>query len=365
VNTAAAVPPAGPARTASLPATLWQLDAVRGAAACYIAAAHLCRERLSAQFPRLDFCLSFGQEAVVVFFLLSGFVIHLSVEQKPGLSFGRYLRARAVRLYPLLILTLLLALVIARAQHSTDPRTEWPVLLGNLLMLQDWGVVKPGVWVEVYAGVLVLWSLSYEWWFYVLYYPISRGLAAARQVWLVAALSVSQALLGWYWPNQASRFLMYFALWWTGVELARAWLTRRPLRLGSVAPSLLTLAALALVQAIAAWRAQAAGLRLQAGVHPVLELRHFVAAIGVTLGALLWHRLRWVGMRPLLGVFVYVAPWAYALYLLHEPLALHLNLFGFIAAPLGRVLADAAFVCLAAWLAETYYQRWCRRLFLP
>lgn len=357
--------PADPIPNRPAAQTLWQLDAVRGAAACYVAAGHVCRDQLDTVVPGLRLFLSFGQEAVIAFFLLSGFVIHWSVEHKPGLGFKDYLKARAVRIYPLFLLTLLLALAIARLQHSTDPRTEWPVLLGNVLMLQDWGGVKPGVWVDVYAGVLVLWSLSYEWWFYMMYYPIRRRIPAALQAWIVAGISVSQAVVYLWWPNQASRFLLYFSIWWTGVELARAHLAHRPLNVRTLAVPFATLAAVAALLAFQVWQVRAAGLPLQAGAHPVLELRHFAAALGITGAALLWRHWHWVGFRPLLGGFARVAPWAYALYLLHEPLALHAGLMRFAAHPVPRFMLEALLVCGTAWLAETYFQRWCRRILLP
>jgi peptidoglycan/LPS O-acetylase OafA/YrhL len=353
-------------RIAGTPGTnsLWQLDAVRGAAAAYIAAGHICRDQLDAVVPGLRFLLGFGQEVVIAFFLLSGFVIHWSVEHKPALRFGTYLRARAVRIYPLFILTLALTLFLARLHDSTDPRTGWPTLLGNLLMLQDWGAIKPGVWVEVYGGVLVLWSLSYEWWFYMLYFPLSRKIPRDRQILVVAVITVSQALVYLWYPNQASRFLLYFSIWWTGVELARAKLAGLPLTLATLAGPIAIVTAIAGLLGFEVWREQANGVILQAGVHPVLELRHFMAALILTGGALLWHRLHWAGFRPLLGGFARLAPSAYAVYLLHEPLVLHAGLMNFVANPLLRVLFDAVMVLTAAWLAEKYIQGWCRRVFL-
>lgn len=353
-------------RLASNPAaaTLWQLDAARGAAACYIVAGHLCRDELGAAVPGLRFLLGFGQEAVIAFFLLSGFVIHWSTEHKPGLRFGEYVKARAVRIYPLFLLTLLLTFVIAHLRSPVDPRASLGNLLGNVAMLQDWSGVKPGVWVEVYAGVLVLWSLSYEWWFYLLYYPISRRLPPGRQVWVVALVSLGQAAVYLFYPNQASRFLLYFCIWWTGVELARAKLGGRPMNLRTFGPSLGTLVLVAALLGSGAWQEARAGEVLRAGTHPVLELRHFIAALGLVTGALLWHRLRWAGFRLLFGGFIRVAPWSYALYLLHEPLALHAAPFRFVDFAWLRVLLNVAFVCGVAWLAETHFQRWCRRIFL-
>ena len=343
------------------PQVLWQLDAVRGAAACYIATAHLARDQLGPMVPGLRFLLGFGQEAVIVFFLLSGFVIHWSTAQKPGLEFGAYLRARALRIYPLLILTLALAGVVAWIQGATDPRVSWKVLLGNLLMLQDWGEIKPGVWVDTYAGILVLWSLSYEWWFYMLYYPLSRKFSASSQIWAVAAISISQAVVYALYPNQASRFLLYFCIWWTGVEMARAKLAGRPLTLVTLAKPLTIVALAGAFLGFGVWRDHAAGVALRPGVHPVLELRHFAAALGIVLLALLWHRNQWLGFRRLFGVFIPVAPFGYGLYLLHEPLALHANLMRFAAAPVLQFLLNAVMVLAAAWFAENYFQAWCRR----
>ncbi len=344
--------------------SLWQLDAARGAAACYIAAGHLCRDKLDVIVPGLRRLLDFGQEAVIVFFLLSGFVIHWSTAHKPGLTFGAYLRARAVRIYPLFLLTLLLGLLLTQRQMPPDPRVSWPVFLGNVLMLQDWGTIKPGVWVDVYAGILVLWSLSYEWWFYMLYFPLSRKINPPRQVWVVAALSLSQAILYLWLPNQLSRFLLYFCIWWTGVELARTKLAGQPLRARAIGVSLGTMALVAAVLGCGVWRAAVTGAELRAGTHPFLELRHFLAALLITGGALAWHRLHWAGFRTLFGGFVRLAPLTYAIYLLHEPIVLHGNPLGFIAnVPLQTAL-NAALVLLVAWLAEHYFQRWCRRLFL-
>ena len=48
-----------------------------------------------------------------------------------------------------------------------------------MLMLQDRSYAKPGVWVSLVGGNAPLWSLSYEWWFYMAYFPM-RSVAAAQ-----------------------------------------------------------------------------------------------------------------------------------------------------------------------------------------
>jgi peptidoglycan/LPS O-acetylase OafA/YrhL len=358
-------PAPGPGGGAVAPLVLWQLDAVRGAAACYIACAHLLRDPLEGLIPGVRILFGFGQEAVIAFFLLSGFVIHWSVAHKPGLRFGAYLRARAVRIYPLLVLTLLVAALVARGQNPPDVRASWPTFLGNLLMLQDAGFVKPGVWVETYAGVLALWSLSYEWWFYMLYFPLGTKLPPGAQARVVAAISLSQALVYLWWPNQASRFLLYFCIWWAGVEFARAKIARQPPNLPALAVPVGTIALVALVLVCDAWRWHAAGHPLSLGTHPILELRHFVAALAIIGAVLLWRRVHWAGFKLFFGGFARIAPWSYALYLLHEPLGVHAHWLDFVSNLPLRAGLDILLVFLLAWLAERYVQSWSRRVFLP
>ena len=333
---------------------LWQLDAIRGAAALYIAAGHLCRAHLPGHLS-LQLVFSFGQEAVMVFFLLSGFVIHWSVAPKPDLSFGRYLRQRALRIYPLFLLTLLLTGLIGVWLHSPDPRFGWDTLLGNVFMFQDFAIVKPGSFVDVYGGVSVLWSLSYEWWFYLLYFPLSRFTPMAWQPDAVALISLSQLGVHLVWPNFASRVLLYFCVWWIGVELARWQLapsaeTRKLLRRALLTVALATVA----LGLNAALRHPPAGLR--PGVSPVLEFRHLAAALGITAVALGWHRLNWKGFRPLFGSFTVLAPVSYALYLLHEPLGVHLPWREWIPSATGRIPVVAAVVALAAIIGERVFQ---------
>ena len=339
----------------------WQLEAARGAAAAYIALSHIVGNQTSEPWI-IRAALGFGQEVVILFFLISGFVIHWSVVHKPDMGFGAYLRARTLRIYPLFLLTLGLAAAIAHSHEPSDPRASLGTFFGNVLMLQDWGTIKPGVWVETYAGVLALWSLSYEWWFYMLYFPIAKKIPATAQAGVVAAVSVSQALLYAWYPNQASRFLIYFCIWWVGVELAKATINRMPLNLRTLRLPLGTVALVTLVLAIGAWQWPASGRLLRAGTHPILELRHFIAALGITGIALVWHRFKWAGFKKLIGPFVFVAPWSYALYVLHEPIGVHAKWFDFIPDHRLRIVLTLLLVSMSAWLAERYFQTWCRRL---
>lgn len=136
---------------------------LRGFAAAYVFAGHLLLARLPQGFGGARFLLSFGQEAVMVFFLLSGFVIFHSTHQHRDKSFAGYFYRRWKRIYPIFLLALGLAWLVAWVSSGVKPAVSGRELAGNLLMLQDFGFAKPGVWVTPFLGNLPLWSLSYEW----------------------------------------------------------------------------------------------------------------------------------------------------------------------------------------------------------
>ena len=171
--------------------------------------------------------LSFGQEAVILFFLLSGFVIYYaSLRGARILRFGNYFSHRFRRIWPTFLISLALAYVASCIGASQSG--GWRQFLGNLAMLQDNSFLKKGVWVDTFAGNTPLWSLSYEWWFYMMFYPIISLLffQPRRQMVLTFSLSVLGFLSYQAIPNQISLFLGYFFIWWVGVEL-RASIRRR------------------------------------------------------------------------------------------------------------------------------------------
>lgn len=130
------------------------------------------------------FVAGFSHASVILFFVLSGYWISRSVEQRiaRGWVWRDYLSDRfarvAIVLAPALLLGGLLDLTGTLLLHTpthlgvTDTyvlRTDvaanlaWPVWLGNLALLQDI-VVRP------LGSNGPLWSLGWEWWFY-LWYP--------------------------------------------------------------------------------------------------------------------------------------------------------------------------------------------------
>jgi peptidoglycan/LPS O-acetylase OafA/YrhL len=202
-----------PARAGALDARFsLYLDGARACAALAVVVAHFGYFRIfdDAQIARIP---DFGREAVIAFFVLSGFVIAYSAEHK-NLTAASYVAARAARLYsvvlPVLALSFVLAAVVQDALHvPTDEayelRRPWLYVPFHLAFLGDvWSFVERPPWLIPY------WSLDYEAWYYVLFgvFHFTRG----RRRWLAAS-----AVLAFVGP----RLWLLLPVWLSGVALYR------------------------------------------------------------------------------------------------------------------------------------------------
>ncbi len=118
-----------------------------------------------------------GQDYVVIFFVLSGFVITWSVDRKKEYHFGQYLFDRLIRLWSVVIPALALGLVLDYFGRSIHPQTyvsifsaehlELKVLLSGLFLHESWFLsIRPGT-----NGPF--WSLSYEFFYYMIFGTIA------------------------------------------------------------------------------------------------------------------------------------------------------------------------------------------------
>lgn len=297
----------------SLGAKLWRLEAVRGGAAFYVFLHHLFHGR--------SFLLSLGQEAVIIFFVLSGFVIEYSSKKYLHEGFAKYFTKRALRIYPIFFLMLMF---VAWVTGGSDKLSiaNWRQVLGNLLMLQDLGGLKPNVVVEPLFSS-ALWSLHYEWWFYMIYFPISRFISSHLQARLIGVVGTLSAALYFYYPQWWLRLLVYFPIWWMGVVLARSYVETGRARASDLKLPLICLGATMLLLLARVANEIAHGGSLAFGVHPFLEVRHVGAAVVAVWLALFWQKLKWVGFRWLVGWGCWIAPVSYSLYIAHQPLLIN------------------------------------------
>src|SRR6516225_1296773 len=95
------------------------LEAIRAMAALIVVYNHVFTSNLVSNNTLLILPANYATEAVMIFFVLSGVVITLSVEKKQQSLFGarlvvKYLCARFLRIYPIFICGLLLAVIVER-----------------------------------------------------------------------------------------------------------------------------------------------------------------------------------------------------------------------------------------------------------
>ena len=129
------------------------LDAARGTAALVVLlehGLHTCVLDYLA-FSRANVII--GQAAVLVFFLVSGFVVPMSLE---GGHFARFWVRRFFRLFPVYWLSIAVALAyaIAGGRGLAVPLADTGTWAANVFLLQSW-LKRPHVW-EVF------WTLPYE-----------------------------------------------------------------------------------------------------------------------------------------------------------------------------------------------------------
>jgi peptidoglycan/LPS O-acetylase OafA/YrhL len=333
-----------------------RLEAARGLAAVYVVAQHWIPPGVTLHGLNVGIAFRFGQEAVILFFLLSGFVIHYSHQQQRHRSAVRYYFDRATRIYIPLVSVFVLSYLIQSliAGRLIDP--DILGLTGNVLMLQDIDELKPGVIISPYLGNSPLWSLSYEWWFYMAYFP----LIAARMSWrtksiIVLIFSAAAAVAYLFWPLFPLRVVMYFAIWWCGASLAADYLQKRRIDARDIARVCGPILIISLVLAANVLQFRADWASLRPGFHPILELRHFVSALVIVVGAGVWQSLRWVGFRWLVAPFAFFAPISYGIYIVHVPI-LQLDV---LLEPIWLVVRVAIFIALilatAALLERVVY----------
>jgi peptidoglycan/LPS O-acetylase OafA/YrhL len=314
------------------------LDGLRGLAALYVVIHHaryLLHEGYSEGYLRhpetyslleksMVYALAafrWGHEAVLFFFVLSGFVIHLRYAreaiERPERRFGLggYLLRRARRLYPPLLAALLitfaldylgmrLALPIYFGQtpytlinETIHPHLDLATLAGNLAFVMD-------TYVPAYGSNGPLWSLKYEWWFYMLYPAFwwigRRSLLLATALMLILwAASQFPA----YWPNLLLRQVFTLMIvWWIGALLAELHVRQKHREMRLVA-----LLALVLPYAV-----------LFKERHRLPPELFGVAFSGVIAAGFAWQAT--VGRLTLLDRLKWLGDMSYSLYVCHMPI---------------------------------------------
>jgi peptidoglycan/LPS O-acetylase OafA/YrhL len=182
---------------------------------------------------------SLGHQAVMFFFVLSGFVIHLKYSKKLTDSLSNefdwksYFIRRIRRIYPPFLVAIIVTFLLDKigiykgysiyfgltpnALINKNIKIDHSLLnlIGNLLFLKSEKI-------DIWGTNGLLWSLKYEWWFYSIYpvlYMINRR-NVLHGIWFVVFLFGLGAIL----PVNLSEFLtsalQSLSCWYLGVILA-------------------------------------------------------------------------------------------------------------------------------------------------
>lgn len=303
------------------PRKLHKLEALRGFAAIYVVLHHAMPHDIHLAGINLGLLFRFGQEAVILFFLISGFVINHSFHNAENKSFKAFFLKRALRIYPPLLAVFAFHYVLVSLSVGQWANPQWQNLLANVLMLQDNIGFVPGTLAQPYMGNTPLWSLSYEWWFYMAFFYLATRVDKHQDRCRIVFLGgFAASVLYIIYPHFLLRLPMYFAIWWVGVELSHQYLSKQSPSFAQLKPSIACLGSIAGALAVNAALGTDARASIVYGVSPFLELRHFAFALIVLIGTLLWSRWNWYGFDGLFGSFAVLAPMSYVLYIGHYKL---------------------------------------------
>jgi peptidoglycan/LPS O-acetylase OafA/YrhL len=290
------------------------LDALRFGAAFTVFLSHYAVARISGGlfWPIADY----GRTAVLVFFVLSGFVIAWVTEARER-TLEDYGLSRAARLYSVIIPVFIVTAALDYLGNAVDPQLygpEWghsmahPVLgfaLSAIFLGQSWTLgVLPGF-------NLPYWSLNYEAWYYALF-----GAATFLRGWhRIGALWVAALLAG-------PKILVLLPVWLSGVAAWR-WRACLPTKFGGP----LMIAGLAGFVTLEAFGGQRLFVHpASRWLPPEYSAYDYIIGIGVALVivGLANTRLPMPNFKVERGVR-WLAGTSFGLYLLHYPL---LNFFG-------------------------------------
>ncbi len=348
-----------PRHSTNVPCQLAKLDALRGFASIYIVVHHLVLNLVGSTKETsfleevLELIFSFGQEFVILFFLLSGFVIYLSIQNNNKLDFCTYFFKRFRRIYPPIIVALALSILISILNGKIAKGINFGQLIGNLLMIQDTGFTKPGVWCEPFANNYPLWSLSYQWWFYMLFFPLHKILPRRNyRIYFILFISWVAWLSYLAIPNYISLVFTYLIIWWSGLETAAIFVRNNSLALSKMKHIFICLIIMCIVTFIPILQAK----EISFGIYPFLIFRHFLASLLILTIALFWYKRRMIFFQETLGHFSIIAPISYGIYLFHYPILISWNIKLWIPNYIVSIGIKLVFLICLAYLVERKIQ---------
>jgi len=314
-----------------------ELEALRGFAAFYIFFHHTFVKYTHCNVYIAKFFI-FGQEAVILFFLLSGYVIVMS-QTKHNYNFKTYFIHRFARIYSIFLPTLIVAYFIYGIVYTIWSIDLYQLLL-NILMFQDKPELKPGVWVSPIFHDEPLWSLSYEWWFYIIFFIHFSCINMKKNglfIFMTSSMLISFIGILTYklYFNQISLFLMYYFIWASGGFLYLIYHDKYVQKTKyTIFLVILYIFLISLYYSIFIYNEKI----FHYVNHPILEIRHYLDGF-IFIGFFIFIARKPFYYKNLLivkvftKVFTKFAPISFAFYIIHYPIMLlfnNLNINGYL-----------------------------------
>ncbi|HEX8174664.1 MAG TPA: acyltransferase [Pyrinomonadaceae bacterium] len=208
---------------------LVSIDVLRGCAALGVLLSHSFPHELTylasqaPWFGYLGAVLSRGTLGVPLFFVISGFCIHLRWADRYGrtgqvkLDYVAFWKRRIYRLYPpyfivlcFCMLMVVVAYLFGRANYYPEPRLQWIGIdfVAHVFMLHGF---HP--WLDFGGNNPPMWTLAREEYFYVMYF----GLLAWRRTWGLISTTVGVLVLGLTFPVVMRLFVPDGSPYWNTI----------------------------------------------------------------------------------------------------------------------------------------------------
>jgi peptidoglycan/LPS O-acetylase OafA/YrhL len=214
------------------------MDALRGVSAMIVACVHAFQVFVLPYFgvgsPSHVLTSLAATHAVTVFFIVSGFMIYISTlrHRNADGSFqsAKFAEARILRIYPPFIAAIALTVFVYIAIHFMGLHGSESFRLGGELIVAresatlEWSAL-PSTFFLLYGAVPFappppnmdgpLWTLGYEWWFYILVFLSAR----LWNGWSFSTFFPLAAVIGMLLFARNTLFLWFLLIWLSGFWL--------------------------------------------------------------------------------------------------------------------------------------------------
>jgi peptidoglycan/LPS O-acetylase OafA/YrhL len=297
------------------------LDLIRFLAAMLVVLSHLAKNSV---FPEhlTPYVPDFGREAVIIFFVLSGYVIAYTKEHKHK-TIDHYCIARLTRIYsvafPVLLLTVALDLI--GLHYNPDLYTGLYQYEKLYLYIPLHLAFLGEIWTlsEQPFTVAPYWSMGYEVWYYVFF--IFFGFYSGVKRWVLCLLTI--AFVGY-------KLLLLLPVWLAGVYLYKY---RNAIKLNLITAKMIFFSSVICIVAFEGYNVDSALLKLGESIWPFSTLSlgsaasylaDFATCILVIINFYSAQFLSFKVLHVAKTSIVNMSSYTFTLYLLHAPIMIFL-----------------------------------------